>query len=138
VAAGMGSKVGSDGLASEAVAVAGELLTALRHETDTDQSPTALAWSAHVSPRDRLTAAGPIGQPGGLDLEIDPCSDCRDEAPIEGDLATGRNSFASDSTSEAGSDFNGMLEGDWESPEPDLNIDPATMHPVTLRIHVHR
>lgn len=154
VAAGEGSRV-VDGAADAPTTVAAAELRRLRQATDTQQKPTALAWNLGVDDTDRLGGAGRVGSPGsgegrldhepgeereregpdgGLDPDIMACGNCEDlgSPPSEAD---GR--FTSGDLENVGaSDETDVKPGNWMG--DGLNADPASMVPVTLRIHLHR
>lgn len=157
VAAGEASRV-EHGATEEPVAVAAAELGRLRRATDTDQSPTALAWNLRVGEDDRLGSHGPVPPDDtgddGIDQELgdgggqnDGCVDCGPDPRVEpcedciGELHDGPS--AADGSFSSGDmppgDVTGapsLRPGTWMG--DDIDLDPAEMMPVTLRIHVHR
>jgi hypothetical protein len=149
VAAGEGSDVGGAGEAQKPQAVAAAVLRSLREETDTEQSPEAVAWNLKLGEGDRLVAgAGGVltaeeedldqeAMPaeGPVDLvdpipKINPCEHC--EPPDDVGPETSSNRFGGDGTAGGIYDMDGF---GWEN---NTQLDRGSMTSMTLRITFRR
>jgi len=130
VAAGQGSDVGEGGEAQKPASVASAVLKRLRAETDTEQSPEAVAWNLRVDEKDRLVATPGETETGKEDLEFDPCG--QGAPPDDSGEETVSNRLSSDNVIEGIYDGSGL---GWENSTP---VDRGSMGGLTLKITFNR